>query len=107
MVGHTIKVSIQNVYQGSDNVHTFLEWCWMNTVDNIFIGEPWRSGDIQEFGDRNGTQLHDAYTLGAGDRHKDSVVGYWRKSVAHCVTVLHSDRKEIWIEIGEVKVAGV
>ena len=95
MVGHTIKVAYQNVCKGSDNAHTFLEWCWMNKVDIIFIGEPWRSGDIKEFGDKNGIQLHDAYTLGAGDRYKDLVVGYWRKSVAHCVTVLHADKKEI------------
>ena len=69
----------------------------MNKVDIIFIGEPCRSGDITEFGDKNGTQLHDAYTLGADDRYKDLVVGYWRKSVAHRVTVLHADRKEIGI----------
>ena len=48
----------------------------MNKVDIIFIGEPCRSEDIREFGDKNGTQLHDAYTLVAGDRYKDLVVGY-------------------------------
>ena len=95
MVGHVIKVAYQNMCMGSDNEHTFLEWGWMNKIDIIFIGELWRSGDIKEFGDKNGTQLHDAYTLGAGDRFKDLVVGYWRKSMAHCVTVLHTDKKEI------------
>ena len=27
--------------------------------------------------------------------------------MAHCVIVLHTDRKEIWIAIGGVKLAGV
>ena len=27
--------------------------------------------------------------------------------MAHCVTVLHADKKEIWIEIGKVKMVGV
>ena len=35
------------------------------------------------------------------------MVGYSRKSVAQYVTVLHTDRKDIWIEIGRVKIAGV
>ena len=76
-------------------------------MDIIFIRELWRSGNIKECVDKNGTQLYDAYTLGAGDRFKDLVVGYWRKSVAHCMTVLHIDRKAISIEIGRVKLAGV
>ena len=35
------------------------------------------------------------------------MVRYWRKLVVHRVTVLHLDRKETWIEVGEVRVAGV
>ena len=34
------------------------------------------------------------------------VVGYWRKSIKHAVKVLHAGKKEIWIEIGGIKLAG-
>ena len=77
MVGYTIKVVYHNVGKGSDNAHIFLEWGWIKKIDIIFIGEPWRSGDTKQFGDENGTKLHNAYTLGAGDHFKDLVVDYW------------------------------
>ena len=60
MVGH-LKVAYQNVCKGSDNAHTFLQWCWEKKVDIVFIGEPWRSGDIKSNSLKDGTQLHDAY----------------------------------------------
>ena len=56
---------------------------------------------------KDGTQLHDAFTLGAGERKEDLVVGYWRKSIAHNVKVLQIGKKEIWIEMGGIKIAGV
>ena len=39
MIGH-LKVAYQNVCKGSDNAHTFLQWCWEKKVDIVFIGEP-------------------------------------------------------------------
>ena len=93
--------------KGSDNAHTFLQWCWERKVDIAFIGEPWRSGDIKSSSFKDGTQLHDAYLLGAGDKQKDMVVGYWRKTLAEEVEVLQAGKKEIWISIRGVKIAGV
>ena len=58
------------------NAHTFLQWSWEKRIDIVFIGEPWRSGDIEGQPFTDGTQMHDAYTLGAGDRKEDLVVGY-------------------------------
>ena len=94
MVGH-IKVVYQNVYKGSDNAYTFLQWCWEEKADIVFIGEPWRGADIGSKMFKDGTQLHDAFTLGAGERIEDLVVGYWRKSIAHNVKVLQMGKKEI------------
>ena len=102
-----LKVAYQNVYKESDNAHTFLQWCWEKKVDIVFIGEPWRSGDIKSSSFKDGTQLHDAYLLGAGDKQKDMVVGYWRKTLAEEVEVLQAGKKEIWILIRGVKIAGV
>ena len=73
----------------------------------MFIGEPWRGADIDSEKFKDGTQLHDAFTLGAGERKEDLVVGYWRKSIAHNVKVLQMGKKEIWIEMGGIKIAGV
>ena len=56
---------------------------------------------------KDGTQLHDAFTLGAGERTVDLIVGYWRKSIAHSIKVLQMGKKEIWLEIGGIKVTGV
>ena len=56
---------------------------------------------------KDGTQLHDAYTLGAEERKEDIVVGYWRKAIAHNVKVLQVGKKEILIEIGGIKIVGV
>ena len=64
MVG-TIKVAYQNVCKGSDNAHTFLEWCWEEKVDIDFIGEPWRSGSINDAEFKDGIQIHDAFVLGS------------------------------------------
>ena len=85
MVGHTIKVAYQIEGKGSQNAHTFLQWCWEKRSDIVFIGEPWRSAEIKNAQFKDGTQLHDAFVLGAGDRHQDLVVGYWRKPIAHAV----------------------
>ena len=93
--------------KGSDYAHTLLQWCWEKKVDIVFIGEAWRSGDIKSSSLKNGTQLHDAYLLGAGDKQKDMVVGYWRKILAEDVEVLQAGKKEIWISIREVKIAGI
>ena len=93
--------------KGSDNAHTFLQWCWERKVDIVFIGEPWRSGDIRSSSFKDGTQLHDAYLLGAGDKQKDMVVGYWRKTLAEEVEVLQAGKTEICILIRGVKIAGV
>ena len=106
MVGH-LKVGYQNVCKGSDNAHTFLQWCWEKKVDIAFMGEPWRSGDIKSSSFKDGTQLHDAYLLGAGDKQKDMVVGYWRKNIAEEVEVLMVGKKEIWIVVRGVKIRGV
>ena len=48
----------------------------MNKIDIGFIGELWRSGNIKEVENMNITQLHDIYTLGAGNHWEDPVVGY-------------------------------
>ena len=88
-------MAYQNVYKGSDNAHTFLQWCWERKVDIVFIGEPWRSGDIKSSNFKDGTQLHNTYLLGAGDKQKDMVVGYWRKTLAEEVEVLQAGKKEI------------
>ena len=93
--------------KGSGNAHTFLQWCWERKVDIVFIGEPWMSGDIKSSNFKDGTQLHDAYLLGAGDKQKDMVVGYWRKILVEEVEVLQAGKKEIWISIRGVKIAGV
>ena len=61
MIGCTIKVPYHNIYKGNDNAYTFLEWYWMNKVDIILIGEPFRSEDIKDYRDKNGTQLYEAY----------------------------------------------
>ena len=45
--------------------------------------------------------------MGAGDRFIDLVVGYWRNSLAYSMTVLHIDKKGIWVNIGGVKIVGV
>ena len=52
-------------------------------------------------------QLHDAYLLGAGDKQGDMVVEYWRKTLAEEVEVLQAGKKEIWVLIRRVKIAGV
>ena len=70
----------------------------------IFIGEPWRSGDIKRSSFKDGTQLHDAYLLGAGDKQKDMVVGYRRKNIAEEVEVLTAGKPEIWIAVRRVKI---
>ena len=106
MVGHTIKVAYQNVCKGSQNAHTFLQLCWENRIDIVFVGELWRSAEIKNAQFKDGTQLHDAFLLGAGDRHQDLVVGYWKKPITHAVKVLHAGKKEIWIEIGGIKMVG-
>ena len=93
--------------KGSDNAHTFLQWYWERKVDIVFIGEPCRSGDIKSSSFKDGTQPHDAYLLGAGDKQKDLVVGYWRKTLAEEVEILQAGKKEIWISIRGVKIAGV
>ena len=72
----------KNEKKRSDNVHTFLQWCWEKKVDILFIGELWRSRDSKSSSFKDGMQLHDAYILGAGDKHKDMVVGYWWKNIA-------------------------
>ena len=59
------------------------------------IGEPWRSGDIKSSSFKDETQLYDAYLLGAGDKQKDMVVGYWRENIAEEVEVLTAGKKEI------------
>ena len=76
-------------------------------MDIDFIGEPWRSGDIKSSSFKDGTQLHDAYLLGAGDMQKDMVVGYWRKNIAEEVEVLTAGKKEIWIAVRGVRIGGV
>ena len=106
MVGH-LKVAYQNACKGSENTNTFLQWCWEKKVDIAFIGEPWRSGDIKSSSFKDGMQLHDAYLLGAGDKQKDMVVGYWRKNIAEDVEVLTAGKKEIWIAVRGVKIEGV
>ena len=106
MVGH-LKVAYPNVCKGSDNEHTFLQWCWEKKVDISFIGEPWRSGDIKSTSFNDGTQLHDAYLHGAGDKQKDIVVRYWSKNIAEEVQVLTAGKKEIWIAVRGVKIRGV
>ena len=93
--------------KGSDNAHTFLQWCWEKKVNIVFIGEAWRSGDIKSSNFKDGMQLHDAYQRGAGDKRKGMVVGYWRKTIAEEIEVLQAGRKEIWISIRCVKIAGV
>ena len=93
--------------KGSDNAHTFLQWYWEKKVDIVFIGGPWRSGDIKSGSFKDGTQLHDAYLFGAGNKQKDMVVGYWRKNITEEVQVLTAGKKEIWIAGGGVKVGGV
>ena len=106
MVGH-LKVAYQNVCKSSTNAHTFLQWCWERKVDIVFIGEPWRSGEIKSSSFKDGTQLHDAYLLGAGETEIDMVVAYWRKKMAEEVKVLAAGNKEIWLKAGGVKIAGV
>ena len=93
--------------KGSENAHTFLQWCGEKRVDIAFIGELWRSGDIKSSSFKDGTQLHDAYLLGAGDKQKDMVVGYWRKNIAEEVEELMAGKKEIWIAVRGVKIGGV
>ena len=106
MVGH-LKVAYRNVCKGSDNADTCLHWCWHRKVDIVFIGEPWRSGDIQSSSFKDGTQLHEAYLLGAGDKQKDMVVGYWRKNIAEEGEVLTAGKKERWIAVKGVKVGRI
>ena len=79
---------------------------WGKRIDNVFIEEPWRIAEIKNAQFKDGTQLHDAFLLGAGDQHQDLMVGYWRKPIANGVKVLHGGKKSIWIEIGEIKLAG-
>ena len=93
--------------KGSDNAHTFLQWCWERKVNIVFIAEPWRSGDIKSRSFKDGRQLHDAYLLGAGGKQKDIVVGYWRKNMSEEVEVLMAGKKEIWIAVRGVKIGGV
>ena len=83
-------MAYQNVCKGSQNAHTFLQWCWEKRIDIVFIGEPWRSAEIKNAQFKNGTQLQDAFLLAAGGRHQDLLVGYWKKSIAHAVKVLHA-----------------
>ena len=106
MVGH-LKVVYQNVCKSSTNAHTFLQWCWERKVDIVFIGKPWRSGEIKSSSFKDGTQLHDAYLLGAEETEKDMVVVYWRKKIVEEVKVIAAGKKEIWVKAGGVKIAGV
>ena len=76
-------------------------------MDISFIGEPWRSGDIKSTSFNDGTQLHDAYLHGAGDKQKDIVVRDWSKNIAEEVQVLTAGKKEIWIAVRGVKIRGV
>ena len=94
MVGH-IKVAYQNVCKGSDNAHTFLQWCWKRKVDIVSIGEPWRSGDKRSSSFKDGTQLHDVYLLVVEDNQKDIVVGYWSKNIVEEVEVLTAGKKKV------------
>ena len=73
----------------------------------MFIEEPWRGADIGSEMFKDGIQLYDVFTLGAGERKEDLVVGYWRKSIAHNAKVLQMGKEEIWIEMGGIMIAGV
>ena len=68
-------------------------------MDIVVIGEPWRSGDIKSSSFKDRKQLHDAYLIGAVDKQKDMVVGYWRKDIAEEVEVVSVGKKEIWIAV--------
>ena len=57
-------------------MHTFLQLNWGKRIDIVFTGEPWRSAEIKNAQFKDGTQLHDAFLLGAGDQHQDLMVGY-------------------------------
>ena len=76
-------------------------------MDIVFIGELWRSGEIESSSFKDGTQLHEAYLLGAGETEKDIVVVYWRKKIVEEVKVIAADKKEIWVNAGGVKIAGM
>ena len=77
-------------------------------MDIAFIGEPWRSGDsdIQNRAFRDGTQLHNAYILGAGDHFEDLIVGYWRKNRAHLIQVVQVGRKRFGSRLLVAKLLG-
>ena len=106
MVGH-LKVAYQNVCKGSDNAHTFLQWCWEMKVDIAFISKTCRSGDMKSSSFMDGMQLHDAYLLVAGDKQKNMVLGYSRKNIGEEVEVLTPGKKEIWIAVTAVKIRAI
>lgn len=106
MVGH-LKVAYQNMCKGSDNIQTFPQWCWESKVDIAFIGELWRSGDIESSSFKDRTQRHDTYLLRGGDKQKVMVVGYRRTNIAEEVEVMTAGKKVIWIAVRGVKIRGI
>ena len=77
-----VYVVYQNVADGLENIHAFLEWYREEEIEIVFVGEAW----IERNG--RGTQTHSSFVLISTAKRERKVLAYTRKGMEAEVEVV-------------------
>lgn len=86
-----VQVGSQNVAEGPENTHTFLEWYIKERIGLVFVREAWIGKDDK------GTQTHPSYILISIAKQRRRMMAYMKKGMEDEVKVVAEEDNHIII----------